>query len=57
MYSITNQKGHFYTVKNFSEMTFTSNANLRYTFELPEAKQMLSYLEKTFPSMILKITK
>jgi hypothetical protein len=57
MYSITNQKGHFYTVKNFSEMTFTSNANLRYTFELPEAKQMLSYLEKSFPSMVLKITK
>ena len=57
MYSITNEKGQFYTVKNFSEMTFTSNENLRYTFELDEAKQMLKYLEQTFPNMVLKITK
>ncbi len=57
MYSITNEKGQFYTVKNFSEMTFTNNQNLRYTFELNEAQQMLSYLEQSFPNMVLKITK
>lgn len=57
MYSITNQKGQFYTVKNFSEMTFTSNENLRYTFELNEAQKMLSYLEQSFPNMVLNITK
>ena len=57
MYSITNEKGQFYTVKNFSEMTFTNNQNLRYTFELNEAQQMLSYLEQSFPNMVLKITR
>tara|TARA_R110000822_G_scaffold2180_5_gene10595 strand:+ start:305 stop:478 length:174 start_codon:yes stop_codon:yes gene_type:complete len=57
MYSITNENGQYYTVKNFSEMTFTSNPNLRYTFELNKAQQMLSYLEQSFPNMVLNITK
>lgn len=57
MYSIINQDGQYYTIKNFSEMTFTSNPNLRYTFELSKAKQMLSYLQKSFPNMVLTIKK
>ena len=57
MYSIINQKGEYYTIKNFSDMTFTRNQNLRYTFELDKAKKMLSYLEKTFPNMVLTIKK
>ena len=57
MYSIKNQKGEFFTIRNFSDMTFTSNPNFRYTFDLDKANQMLSYLEKTFPNMVLTISK
>lgn len=57
MYSIKNQKGEYFTIRNFSDMTFTNNPNFRYTFDYYQANQMLSYLQKTFPNMVLTISK